>query len=247
MGDPNETPAPGIAAVAEAADVARPPRRRRWRRRLLIVLALAAGLYFGRAPILRQVGRFLTVEEPSPATYQVLLLGGDRCVEQAVADYRDGAATAILMLSWHAGRLQQYGIRPKYADVVRQQLRADRVPADALTVIPGDVHSEWEVGRCLRAWLEQHPDAQVVALCHQFATRRYRHILDQTLGAEYAGRVRLRALRHRWYDETKWWRDKDGVKDVFNSYLALAYVYLHGEGTEEWREWSPEQYERTLR
>ena len=243
-------PADGAALASEPAPGSAWPgkisRRRRWGRRLLVAALVLACLYLCRARILRAVGGFLIVDE-SPAGSALLVLGGDRCGERAIDLYQSGAATEIVLLPWHPGRLEIMGIRAPFASALRLRLRERGLPEQAVTVIPGDVHTAWEGARCLRDWLEGHPDAELTAVCPQFSGRKLRHIFDAVLGPEAAGRVRLRGLRHRWYDETEWWQNKDGLKEVFNAYLGLGHVWFNGEGTEEWREWEPDQYEKTLR
>src|SRR5262245_23931207 len=207
QGTPARTKAIAAAPVEDAP--AKSVRRRRWRRRLLIAALVLGCLYLCRVPLLQSIGRFLVVDEPGDAT-SVLVMSGDRCVEQAVEMFQDGSVTEILILPLHPGRLEEMGIRPSFQSVLRDQLRARRLQEEALKRIPGDARGEWEGARCLADWLQQHPGARVTALCDQLAGRKHRRIFDTVLTPEQAGRVRLRALRHRWYDETNWWQSKDG-------------------------------------
>lgn len=242
--------APAGTATVPAASVAAGPdksvRRRRWPLRLGIAILVLACLYLCRVPLLQAFCRVLIVDEPGDAT-SVLVLGGDGCGEQAIKMFQDRSVTEILLLPGRPGRLQQMGIRRSFQSVLREELRARRLPEEAVKRIPGDVGSEWDGARCLGNWLQEHPGAEVTALCDRVASRKLRRILDTVLGPEQASRVRLRALRHRWYDETNWWQSKDGIKDTFNSYLALGHVWLNGENKQEWAAWEPEDYEKSLR
>jgi hypothetical protein len=246
MGQANECNGALLTAVPAAAPKPR-SWRRRWGRRLLVVAVVLGGLYLGRAPLLRTAARLLIVDEPPWPTSCALVMGGDRSGERAIQLYKDGAVTEFLMIPWRPRRLQRLGVAPSAADVMRGFLRDAGLAGQSLTVLAPGIRTDYERAHRLRAWLEQHPDARVTALCHAFDSRKLRWIFDRVLGPEYAPRVRLRALRHRWYDETDWWQNMDGVRDVLNAGLGLGHFWLVGECDEEWHEWDPDEYEKTLR
>jgi hypothetical protein len=62
------------------------------------------------------------------------------------------------------------------------------------------------------------------------------------IGDQSEHRISWFPLRDRRYDETNWWQRKEGVLDVFNSYVSLGYVWLNGEQPSTWREWDAEEW-----
>jgi hypothetical protein len=86
-----------------------------------------------------------------------------------------------------------------------------------------------------------------VVLCDRYGGRKLRYVFDQILGADYAGRVLLRCLPERTFNESNWWQKRIGAVDIFDTYVRLAFTRCVGEGSEEWREWDPKEYEKTLR
>jgi hypothetical protein len=223
-------------------------KRRYWGRGLIVALVLGTCLYWFRAPILRSAAGYLVVDEPSAkADYILLLPGVDRRYDRAAQLYHAGSANSILLVDRCPKRLERMGFLPSFETVSQRELASRGVPANSITVIPGNTRTDWERARCLRDWLRQQPAVQILVFCDRFGGRKLRYILDKTLGAEYAGRVRLKGLPERSYDESDWWQHRAGTVQLFDAYLNLAYTRLCGEESEEWREWDPEEFKKTLR
>jgi uncharacterized SAM-binding protein YcdF (DUF218 family) len=223
-------------------------KRRYWARALLATVVLGAFLYGFRVPILRGVATYLIVDEPSAvADYVLVLPGVDRRYDRAAQILQAGSAASILLVERRPKRLERMGLLPSFESVSQHELVSRGVPASSITVIPGQTRTDWERARRLRAWLDSQPATRIVVLSERFGGRKLRYVLDKTLGADYAGRVRLLGLPERSYDENDWWRHREGVVKIFDAYLNLAYTRLCGEESEEWREWDPEQFKKTLR
>jgi hypothetical protein len=215
---------------------------------LLAGLALAgtAGYWF-RHPILRNIAGYLVVDEPSAATCVLVLPGVDRRYDRAAEMFRAGSVTSILLVERRAKRLEKMGFVPTFESVSQRELDQRGVPKKSITVIRGETRTDWERGRSLRTWLESQPTSRVVILCDRFGGRKMRYIMDKTLGAECASRVRVMCLPERSYDENNWWHNRSGAVQVFDAYLNLAHTWLCGEEKEEWREWDPEEFKQRLR
>ena len=225
------------------------PAGRRWRRRVLrgaILLAVLACLYLFRAPLLRSAASALVVDQPREATAALLLLDADRGPERAAESYREGRAGNVLLIEEWPGRTVKLGVLPPREDVLRRNLGAAGVPEGAVTVLKGQVKSDWDRARRLREWLAEHPGATVTVLCDRFGSGRLCRVFGATLGAD-AGRLRWWAPADRRFDEGDWWRHKEGFLRVFTAGVGLGYVWLAGEDREEWRPWEPDQYETSLR
>jgi hypothetical protein len=220
-------------------------RRGRWRRRLLAVGVACLILYLFRSYLLQSTARLLIVDEPAPEAACLLILDRD-CSARAVQLFRDSPALRILVIETKPSRLQRLGIRPGFDEETRRDLVARGLPAPALSIIPGQARNDWDRARCLRDWLRRQEPTSVTVLCHRFHSRKIRTVFDRVLGPELRGRVHVTGVAESEYDETNWWRHKKGILDWFAAYTRLAYVWVCGEATEEWREWNPDDYERTL-
>jgi hypothetical protein len=223
-------------------------KRRSWGRGLLVALVLGACLYGFRAPVLRSIAGYLVVDQPAAtADYLLILPDADRRYDHAAQLYHAGSATSILLVERRPKRLERMGFQPTFEAMSQRELTARGVPANAITVIPGKARTDWERARCLRDWLREQPPVRVLVLGDRFGGRKLRYILDQVLETEYASRVRLRALPDRSFDESDWWQYRGSTILMFDAYLNLAYARLCGEETEEWREWDPEEFKKSLR
>jgi hypothetical protein len=224
----------------------KPWRSQRWPRRVLLLGLVVLSVYLFRGFLLYSVGSFLVVEEEvKPAEYALLL---DEAVppEAATRLYQSGLAQRVLLVESHPRRLVEMDILPSRETLVRRWLAAQRMPVDCLVVLYDDGDNDWGRVRRLRDFLDERSEVQVTALCQRFASRRWRFLFDSLLSRSAATRVHLHPLRHRFYDETNWWQQKQGILSLFNSYVGYGYVKVAGED-EEWHRWDPERYEKALR
>jgi hypothetical protein len=223
------------------------PRGIRWGRRGLGLVLVAICIYLCRAYLLRAASRFLVVEDVvAPADY-ALVLKGDRTVDGAAQIFREAVATHFLVIEEKPGRLQGLGVRPAFETAVRQALADRGLPPKQLTVIPARAFSDWDDARALAGWLDGRPGATVIVLCDRFRGRQVRHVFTKVLPPDIARRVHFVSVPQPSYDETNWWRHKQGLLDLFTAYVRLGYVWICGEDKEEWREWNPDAYEKALR
>ncbi len=233
----------------QSAGPGQAPATGRWRRalrRCAVVLAVLACLYLFRAPLLRSAASALVVDQPREATTALLLLDADRGPERAAESYRDGRAGHVLLIEGWPGRVEQLGVLPPHADVLRRNLGDEGVPEEAITVLNGRAKNDWDRARLLREWLAGHPGATVTVLCDRFGSRRLSRVFGATLGGEVT-RLRWWAQAERRFDESDWWRHKEGFLRAYSAGVGLGYVWLVGEDREEWRAWDPDEYEKSLR
>jgi hypothetical protein len=201
-------------------------RRRGWR--WLVAGALVPGVFLARGPQLRGLAGLLTAEGPDRAVAGVVLVRGDRIHDAAAARVRDGAAE-VLLIERVPLRYEALGVIPVRTEIDRRALEARGVPAPAIHVLSEQTHDDWDGARVLNGWLRDHPGAHVAVLCDRFGSRRQRIILDRVLVPD-AARAHVVALPDRRYDETNWWRSKDGLASWWEGFVGLSYVSLAGEG-----------------
>jgi hypothetical protein len=196
----------------------------------LVAAGLVVALYLGRAPLLRGLGGLLIADEPDRAAAAVLLVRGDRRHDAAAARVRDGAGE-VLLIERVPLRYEALGVVPTQTETNGRALEARGVPASAIHVLSEQTRDDWDGARVLHDWLREHPGADVAVLCDRFGSRRERIILDRVLGPD-ASRVRVVALPDRRYDESNWWRSKDGLARWWDRFVSLCYVWAAGEGDE---------------
>lgn len=235
-------------AAANLATRPAPQPRRRWRRWALLALVLLAAVGFVcRGPLLRAPARWLVVDDPLQPADAVLLFSGDGGLSEAARLYHEGWAARVLLLEGRHRRLERLKIVPTAVEITRRELEKLGIPPERVEVIDCQDAEGWDAYRRLGAWLAARPGARVTALANQLSTRDLHCRLHATLPRGDWDRVRLRPLTHRWYDESNWWRRKEGLLTVFHQYLGLGYDALLGEDREPWREWDPETYKQALR
>jgi hypothetical protein len=202
----------------------------------LAALIVGVGLLLavGRLP------RRLICEETWDAPTYVLLDGGDRVFDEAVAWYRRDPTVRFLFVSRHRERIARLGIVPSFDEQVDKQLRARQVPKDSVEIIPGDARTPWDGARLLRPWLERHPTAKVEVFTWRLASANERAILDHELPVELARQVRVYGLPDRQLDESGWWHHRHSLKCVFGAGLAYVFDRLMGPPTEEPYECDPD-------
>jgi hypothetical protein len=209
--------------------------RRRW---LVGFLVLIVAFYVFRVSLLRGAAELLVIDEPIERSDYVLLLShGDDRFEEAGRLYRDGLAPGVLFLADPPDRLERMGLFASRETVTLQELGIAGVPPSAVSVLHSPEKNDWSRARCLGDWMEAHLDAGVTVLVPRFMSRKCRAVFTRVLGSTKSGRLRWRALTERDYDESNWWRHKEGMLDVFQGYVRCCYVELHGEDNAEWRNW----------
>lgn len=249
---PPSVPAPGAGDDrADAGSGRRPPARLRPRCGrwgcLAVVLVLAACLALWRRPVLQGMAAMLVVDEPAPQANCVLIGGGDGCFDVAAATWRANPSCRVLLMESPPGRLVRLGVLPTVEQTGRRALQARGVPPEAVEVIARRPDGPpTRTGR-LEAWLEGHPDDRVLLLCDRFEGRQVRCLLDRGLGPAAAARVAVGGLPDRRYDETNWWRSRQGAKQWVLQGAALAQAWCCGEPEELREDWDPDEYERALR
>ena len=120
------------------------------------------------------------------------------------------------------------------------------VADSAIRTLDGTASDIWCAARVLGQWLQDHPDAQVEFYEDRFQSRNLSCAAGQVLESSIANRVFYHALPDPRYDETNWWRSRDGVKAFMFAHLSLIYTGFHGEPEEFNPSWNPDDYARDL-
>lgn len=221
-------------------------KKSRW---VLTALALAVILWFCRGPILSGAAWPLIVDDrPEDFDCVWVLRSADRGYEVAARLHQERRSRRIAVLEPQPSRLVRLGILPSDEVVLRRELaaRGAGVPEEAVLVIGRGSRNAWQGARQLAGWLQQHPEARVLALVNRFHSARLRSILDAVLGADDAKRVLILAIPHREYDEGNWWRSRMGVKAFMFAWLGRVYTSWAGEPEEPPALLDPDSFDRLV-
>jgi len=239
--------APGGMVAAPGPPIAQPPGRK-WLRRFALLLFLAGMLYLLRTPLLTGLARLLIVDEHGSPTAWVVALDGHGHYAEVAQLCQEHSETRVLLLRLSPSRLEALAQMPSGVEVAKRELDRRGIRGEAVVVfaVTGRPNNDWIEVRCLGQWLAANPEAQITLICDRFRSRHKRMILDRVLPPADAARVRLWPVAHPWYDETNWWRRKEGVLDTFNGFLGLCYTWVCGDTSDRWQSWDADAFERTL-
>lgn len=218
---------------------------------LLAVLAMG-GAWWARAPILAGLARPLVADDPvAPGCYlwihteDGVFPDATPCYEIAARLAADDRGRRILLIDTQPARLAEFGVLPPFAAAARARLEARGVPVAAIEVLPGARRGLAAELPVLARFLDAHPDAHVQLLAGRFDSAADRRTIDKGLAPAQAARVRVCAIPHPAYDETNWWRSRNGVREFVLAWIKRLYG---GEGDDQQAtvEWNPDAYERSL-
>ena len=210
----------------------------------LSLLAVAVAV----RPALRGIAAGLVVDESPAGGDYAIIAGGDRRFAVTADMIRRNQVRRVLLVTDQPSRLVRYGILPPWHEVARRELLENGVLEEAIELADWKAKDDWHFASRLNAWLNEHPRARLVVVADRFGSRRLRFILDSTLDAGDAGRVRILALPDRRYREDNWWRTRGGLRSVLDAYLSLGYAWLTGaSGSSHEDHWDPDQYEAEVR
>jgi uncharacterized SAM-binding protein YcdF (DUF218 family) len=191
---------------------------------LTAVVAVSAGLCLRIYPFLGITER---LETP------VLVVEGwvhDYAIEAAAEEFRSGRYERVFTTGGPVSGAGRYvNDFQTSASVGAERLQAFGVPADSLQMAPTrvlDRDRTYASAMALREWFHAHafqPSAINVVTEGPHA-RRTRLLFQKALGEDTA--VGVLAIHNPDYDEKRWWRYSEGVKDVVTETVAYLYTRL---------------------
>jgi len=213
---------------------------KRWRWVAGVVLVLVPTI--AHRPLFRWTADVLVVEDRCQGTTAYAVFDGEH--DKIAALYHADPHT-MLLIATPPRRLEVAGLLPSRVVTNRKALEARGVPATAIQTIPSLSESTWDGARSLGDWLRDHPGDRIAVLCKRFNSRYDRLILDRAMG-DTASWVDVIPLSDSRYDESNWWRRKEGAIAFQTGLTLLSYNWIAGEGERPTGTWDPDAYERTL-
>lgn len=200
-----------------------------------------------KSQILTTLAAPLIVEGSASFSAPVVLLHQSKpFFDETAALYRAAIAPQILVIQKPLSRSELLGAYgPGDRSTVRLSLRG--IPEELLANIWCKDRRAWAFATALRTWLIEHPRSRLILLCERFESRRARLILDRVLDAEDRDRAFVVPVRDPLFDETSWWKRKEGQLALFNNYTALIYSYFNGDSGSTESDLNPAEYRTLLR
>lgn len=218
-----------------------------WKRRgaIFAIAVVICGL--GHAYILTAIASVLIVDEEHAAAYALLILDGDRRVEVASQRVSDGAEN-VLLFRRHPGRLERMGILPAPDNLTRRELLKRRIPEQAIRLLCEEPIDNSLIPNQLCDWLQKNPGRDIDVLCDRFSSRNCNRFFGRSVDSKFRQRLHIIALPQRNYDETNWWRSKQGALAVLNGYLSLAFQSCHVQGNRPvWKERTQAEFDSAVK
>jgi uncharacterized SAM-binding protein YcdF (DUF218 family) len=195
------------------------------------ILLIITALYVGGC---RRAGIWLVKEDvPAHADAMVLLMGGfpDR-VLQAVDLYNEGKADRLLIVEESMGPFNM--LETRGADIISNSEQAANslvilgIPADSITVLPGDARSTLDEAIAVRNFLLGKPKLDTLLLASSAPHMRRASIIFRAAlkNTDYPVYIGCSPSIYSNFNAKRWWRDKEGIQTVLTEYAKMASFVL---------------------
>ncbi len=191
---------------------------------ILLLGLLFAGVWFERAPLLRDAADLWIVSDPVTRADAVAVLGGGVDTRPFVAAelYKKGLVTRVLVSQVIEGRASNLGLIPGHTELNRMVLSKLGVPETAIENFGQANGSTEEEAAALRGWAEQHHVSRIIIPTEIFSARRVRWVFNREFG-ESPVRLKIAAFEPGNYTRAEWWKSKGGIIDFQNEFLKYLY------------------------
>jgi len=196
-----------------------------------VVLIALSAVFIGGC---RRAGTWLVKEDVPPhADAMVLLMGSfpERVLE-AVDLYHEGKARRMLIVYESMGPYRL--LESRGAQVIRTTRQANDaavalgIPADSITMLPGDARSTIDEAMAVREYLKKTPGIDTIILVSSPAhMRRSSMTFDVALRTMPAPvYVRCRPSSYSAFNPEKWWRRKEDIQSVLSEFVKICSFQL---------------------
>jgi uncharacterized SAM-binding protein YcdF (DUF218 family) len=195
----------------------------------LLMIALAALMWFHREALLRYAAeQWVVSDDIHPADVIVILGGGLETRPFAAAeDYRNGLAHKVLVANVPSSRVETLGILPAHTAINRRVLIKLGVPETDIESMGTELSTTYEEGQALRDWAVRAHANSVIVPIEAFSSRRVRWTLTQALAGTGTS-VQIQMLHYLDYNYVEWWKTHAGLIAFQNEVMKyLYYRYKH--------------------
>ena len=193
---------------------------------ILVLAALAGGVWTLRTSLLRGAANLWIVSDPVVQSEVVAVLGGDLEVRPFIAAelYRKGLARKVLVSQSPGTRSSRIGGLPGHSELQRTLLLNLGVPDTAVGMFGEANRNTKDEAVALRDWSDRHDVSRIIIPTEIFAARRVRWIFDR----EFAGssvRVAVVSFEPQ-YTRAEWWKSEGGMIAFQNEVMKYIYYRL---------------------
>lgn len=181
-----------------------------------------------------KAGRWLVKEELPPRADALVILMGNfpERVLQAFDLYNDGLSDRIVIVEESMGpyrALEERGVR-----IVTNSEQAARamitlgVPADSITLLPGDARSTLDEAKAVRDYLRGKPGTDTLILASSPAHMRRASMIFNTALKESPTPVIVGCSPSTYsgFNPERWWRRKEDIQSVLSEYVKIISFVL---------------------
>jgi uncharacterized SAM-binding protein YcdF (DUF218 family) len=199
-------------------------RLRRFVVRALIALGLLALAWHFRAPLLTGIAKAWVVNDPPSHSDAIVVLGGGLQTRpfEAARLYREGYAPKVLVASPERKPTDKLGITASDAEVTKQILLQQGVPAQSIIQFGNEVSSTFEEALALRDWIRKTSVKKLLIVSDPFHTRRVRWLFRKELATTGAQILTVVAQPLK-YDASDWWQTEQGLIEFQNELKYALY------------------------
>lgn len=236
---------PSAAVPVAQTNAAGKRRGKTFRNVLLGVLVGGTLLWIGRHPVLRGMASFLEAHDRKPSVQFLVLEAGGTQLQEVTAICQTNPECRILVFRQPRNRLIESGLVSPAEDWLKANLQKAGISETKFQMISGDCSTDWEHADRLAEVLQQHPQAHLQLMCGQRAGRQWQWIVRKTMPPSIADRVHVQSIPDK-AAPRNWWQSKTSFLDVWQGYLGLVFVAVHGREHTRAQELSFEDYEDKL-
>ena len=207
-----------------------------WRRRFIgrlfavvvLLVAVAGGVWLERVPLLRGAADLWIVSDPVSHADVVAVLGGDVEGRPFVAAelYKKGLVSKVLVSQVQkTSPIEISTIIPGHSELNRMVLLKLGVPEAAIGMFGEANRNTNDEAVALRDWANRHGASRIVIPTEIFAARRVQWIFNR----EFAGssvRLEIASFEPRHYTRAEWWKTEAGMIAFQNEVMKYIYYRL---------------------
>lgn len=178
----------------------------------------------------RRAGVWLVRDDrPVHADAMVLLMGdfSDRVLEAGDL-YSEGKAGSLIIVQESMGPYR--ALQARGVEIIRTTCQARDaavklgIPADSITILPGDARSTLDEAHAVRDYLVSTPGVDTLLLVSSAHHMRRASIIFRTV-LRFPDRhihVICSPSIYTEFDAGKWWKDKEDIQDVLSEYIKIV-------------------------